>query len=141
MTALYQDGAGLEDVLRLARGFQAVSVWRDVALDPEAIERFFNGIAEQQDAFALVDKGGFVGGVIIPLWFAPQVKLGVELFWYCENPGEGSRYRETFERWARGRGADTLQFSCMLTDREPALRRMYRRAGFEAVEIGFRKKA
>lgn len=138
MTAIYEH-AGLSDVLRLARGFQAASVWKDVEIDAEAVGGFLGSMSDNPDAFLLVSPEGMVGGLVMPLWFSPSVRLGVELFWYCEKPGEGQRFRDAFERWARSKGAATVQFSCMLTDREPALRRMYRRAGFEPIEIGFRK--
>lgn len=139
MSAIYEDGAGLSDVLRLARGFQAQSVWAHADLDAEAISAFLASMADNPNAFLLVGTDGMVGGVAIPLWFAPATLLGVELFWYCETPGEGARYREAFERWANAKGVASVQFSCMLTEREPALRRLYRRAGFEPIEIGFRK--
>lgn len=139
MTAIYENGAGLDDAVRLARGFHAGSVWNETELDESAVRSFVLSMAENPNAFILVTPTGVVGGIVIPLWFAPTTKLGVEMFWYCERPGDGQRLRDTFERWARGSGANIIQFSCMVTDREGALRRMYRRAGFDAIEIGFRK--
>lgn len=139
MTAIYEQGASLDDAVRLARGFQAASVWRDVEIDDAAIRVFLANMEASPDAYLEIAKDGGVGGLVMPLWFAPSIVVGVEMFWYSERAGDGERLRASFETWARSKGAHIVQFSCMLTEREPALRRMYRRAGFEAVELAFRK--
>lgn len=139
MTALYEDGAALDDALRLGAAFHAGSVWAEAPFDADAVAQFFTSLQDSPDGFLLVTATGIIGGMVMPLWFAPAWRLGAELFWFSESAGEGPYLRERFEAWARARGAATVQFSCMLNEREPALRRMYRKAGFDAIELGFRK--
>ena len=127
--------------LRLARAFHAASVWADTAFDEAAVEAFFGGMVSNENATLIVTDTGIIGGLVLPLWFAPSVILGVELFWFSENDGEGRELRERFETWARSHGVTVIQFSAMANEREPALRRLYRAAGYTPCEIGFRKAA
>lgn len=127
--------------LRLAKAFHAGSVWAGATFDDEAVSGFLGGMLANENAYLHVTDTGIIGGLVMPMWFAPSLVLGVEMFWYSERSGEGPELRRGFEDWARSRGAEVLQFSAMANDREPALRRLYRAAGYEVCEIGFRKVA
>lgn len=128
-----------ERAIEFGRKFHALSPWRHERFDPEASIAFVHRIQENPDGFYECSKAGFIGGVLTPLWFAPETLLAVELFWFSEQKGEGARLRQVFEQWAERRGAKHIQFSALADQHEPALRRIMARSGYDAVEIGFRK--
>ncbi len=141
MVSIVENGAEWADALRLAKAFHGLGVWAHAPLDIDAVSETFQRAADQDSAFLSFSKDSLILGVMTPLWFSPQTTIGVELIWYSETPGRGKEMREAFERWTFERGAASVQFSCMANDHEPALRRLFARAGFEPVEIGFRKAA
>lgn len=80
---------------------------------------------------------GMIGGVLMPLYFAPTFKIAAELFWWAPD-GDGG-LREAFEGWAR-ENADAVQFSGLCDHREGAINRLYRRGGFERAEVSYLKR-
>lgn len=125
------------DPLQFARKFHAAGPWGDVPLDEAALRTFFAALADA--GYLAVREGGFIGGVVQPLYFAPDTLVAVELFWWSDDPRTGAELREGFETWAREKGASFAGFSSLVNERETATRRLYRRAGFEPVEIAYRK--
>lgn len=123
-----------------ARRFHALSVWKDEAFDADAVSDFLDALEANPNGFFKITSGGVVGGVLMPLWFAPSSVLAVELFWYAEEKGEGARLREAFEAWAHESGAAQIVFSALADERESVLRRVMSRSGYTPYEIGFRKK-
>lgn len=128
-----------ERAIEFGRKFHALSPWRHERYDPEASRVFVHAMQENPDGYYLCTNDGFIGGVLTPMWFAPDTVLAVELFWYSEKTGEGQRLRNAFESWAKQRGAKYIQFSALADAHEPAVRRIMARSGYDAIEIGFRK--
>lgn len=133
-------------VCDLAGRFHAYSPWKHVTPDPEAIATFAahcieNGavfITDDQDGQDGDDTGGMCGGVLTPLYFAPDFKVAVELVWWA--PRGGQALRAAFEDWARSVGASAIQFSALGDEHLPAVSRIYRRAGFVLAEAAFLKE-
>ena len=73
-------------------------------------------------------KRGMIGGVIAPMWCAPDWKAAVELFWWAED-GQGLRLLRRFEQWARDMGAQEIRMTTLaaMPEAERALRH-YERA-------------
>lgn len=126
----------LARVVMLGEQFHAYSPHRVFSFDREAFGAFAARLIELGGVF-LSDEG-FCGGAIAPLYFSPDTLVATELFWF--TPSEGRELREAFEGWARGQGADAVQFSALVDDHERAVERIYRRAGFERVETGYLKR-
>lgn len=141
MVSVIENGAEWADALRLAEAFHRAGVWAHVPVDMLAVSESFERAAAQESGYLAFSKDALILGVVTPLWFAPETLIGAELVWYSEKPGGGKAMREGFEAWAFAKGAAALQFSCMADDHEAALRRLFGRAGYAPVEIGFRKAA
>lgn len=131
----------LDNAVRLARAFHAYGVWSHAPFDEAAVRATFERMDDGENAYLEASDTGLIGGVLVPLWFSPGVTTAAELFWYAEAAGEGQRLRANFERWARERGAQYVQFSAMADGHEAALKRLFSRAGYELCELGFRKVA
>ncbi len=126
-------------VVAFGRKFHAMSPWKDTAFDDDAVLNYVSQLGASDDGYFEITEGGMIGGIVMPLWFAPSTILGVELFWWSEEPGEGNRLRANFENWAIARGAQHVSFSGLVNEREAAVRRLMERQGYTAVEIAFRK--
>ena len=124
--------------LAFARKFHARSTWKDAPFDDDAVLAFIANL--EANAYFKITERGMIGGMIVPLWFAPSMSVAAEMFWYSEETGEGRRLREGFEQWASENGAPFVLFSMMTHDREPVVRRIYERAGYDLHELAFRKR-
>lgn len=126
-------------ILTFVERFHARSVWRDTPFDGPAALEFFLRLREHPDGHVTVSDHGMVAGFLTRPFWCPSHVGAQELLWYSEVPGEGARLREIFERWANAAGAAYIGWSAMADEHEPALRRLMGRAGYQPVEIGFRK--
>lgn len=124
-----------------AHRFFERSVWRDVAtLDEAGVAAALQSLHDNPAGYVEITEAGAIGGMLTSLWFAPDVIIASELFWYSEKPGEGAALRERFEAWAKERGARFVQFSAMVNEHEDRLRRTLLEQGYHAKEIGFIKE-
>lgn len=80
-------------------------------------------------------RRGMIGGIIAPMWCAPDWKAAVELFWWAED-GQGLRLLRRFEAWAKEKGANEVRMTTLaaMPDAEKALR------GYERVETSWTRK-
>lgn len=128
-------------ISEFAQAFHARSVWGDsTELDIDAALAAVDVLKENPDGFYECSEGGCIGGMIIGLWFAPEVRVASELFWYADEPGEGARLRAAFESWAKDKGAAYVQMSVMSDEREPRLRRILARRGYNTKEVSLVKE-
>lgn len=127
----------LETVVERVAAFHAYSTWADIPLDRPAVEALADKLLAGGVVF--LSETGLIGGLMAPLWLAPTLQVGLELFWYAPD-GHGQALRMAFEDWAREQGAFGLQFSAMADGHLPALSRIYRRAGYAPVETAFMKR-
>jgi len=131
----------IDRAVPLARAFHAYGVWSHAPFDEAAVREMFAALATGDNGYLHATDTGLIGGVLVPLWFSPGVVTAAELFWYSQSPGEGRALRQGFEAWARESGAHHIQFSAMADAKEPTLRRLFARAGYELCELGFRRVA
>jgi hypothetical protein len=103
---------------------------------PDSVAAFVAQIVEHGAVFLSDD--GMCGGILNPAYFNPAYVVAVEFFWWAPNGGAG--LREAFERWAREAGAVAVQFSGLANNRLAAVSRVYRRGGYEPVEMSFIKR-
>jgi len=131
----------VSQIMEFAKRFFENSVWRDhVKLSEDGVTAALSMLSTNPDAYFEMTDGGAIGGMLTPLWFAPDVIVASELFWYSEQPGEGAKLRERFEAWAKDRGARFVQFSAQINEYEERLRRTLATQGYDAKEIGFIKE-
>lgn len=123
-----------------ARRFHRLSPWRHEEFDADAVGDFLDALQSNENGFFQITDKGVIGGVLMPLWFAPSSVMAVELFWYSEEKGEGARLKAAFEEWAYARNAAHIVFSALADEREGVLRRVMARSGYTPYEVGFRKK-
>jgi hypothetical protein len=125
------------EMVRLCAEFHAYSPYRDVAeFDPEGFAAFAAGVIERGVAF--MSEEGTLGGVLTSPYFNPGVVFAAELFWWARKGGQ--QLRAAFEDWGRENGAVAVQFSGLADERAPTITRVFRRAGYEPVELAFMKR-
>lgn len=126
----------LEITVSFAEAFHAESVHAWIPVDHEALTAWMRGLITGGAVF--LSDHGIIGGVILPLYFNPAVKIAAELFWWA--PQEGRALREAYETWAKEEGAVISQFSGQRNERAETVEKLFRRAGYEPVETGFMKR-
>lgn len=129
----------LEAVMEWGRRFHAYSPWgKRVAIAEADWRQTVESLLASEDAAVFVSDGGFCGGLIFPMYFNHAYRVAQELFWFAE--ADGTALREAFEAWAKSRGAQALQMSCIADEREAAVRRLFRKAGYAATETSLMKE-
>lgn len=98
---------------------------------------FVRQIFDNPNGFIAVSKGGFIGGLLAPLYYNPDHLEAHELAWWSED-GQGLSLLAEFEEWARKSGAKQIVLSTLATTDARALKLLARR-GFVAGEISHRK--
>lgn len=126
----------LPRVVELGAAFHAYSPYLDIPFDADGFGAFARKLIEGGAVFLSDD--GMVGGLLVPLYFNPAVVMGAELFWWAGKTGKP--LREAFEAWARGEGAQGVQFSGLTDQREETIRKVFARAGYERAETAFFKR-
>jgi hypothetical protein len=126
----------LDRVVELGAAFHAYCPYRDIPLDREAFREFAGRLID--GGVILLSEDGFIGGLLNPLYFNPAVVMAVELFWWAGKTG--SALRGSFEAWARENGAHGIQFTGLADEREQTIRKVFGRAGYQPVEVGFIKR-
>lgn len=131
--------AGPQDLsaaVAFAKEFHAESVHSWIPVDDEALTAWMAGLIDGGAVF--LSERGIIGGVVMPMYFNPAVKIAAELFWWA--PLEGRALREAYEAWAAEQGASIIQFSGQRNDRSETIEKLFRRAGYDPVETGFMKR-
>jgi len=126
----------LPEVLRIGLEFHAYSPWSMLSADPEALSEFLAKVIEHGAVF-LSDEG-MVGGVLNPAYFNPAHIMAAELFWYAKSGG--TELRQALEAWAAESGCCGITFSGLVDKHEPAMRRVFARAGYAPIETAYFKR-
>lgn len=127
----------LDLIVELGGEFLSASPYHDLGYDRPAFREFASRLMAGPGAIFLSDDG-MIGGLLNGLYFNPSVVFGVELFWWARS--EGRALREAFEAWCRENGAQGMQSTGIANEREATIRKVYERAGYRAVEVGFMKR-
>lgn len=128
--------ADLEEIVRIGESFHAYCPYAEIPFDPVAFREFCARLIEGGVIFLSSD--GMIGGLLSPLYFNPSISGAAELFWYARDGGR--ELREAFETWGKEAGAQIIQFSGLVNEREAASRRLFRAAGYRATEVAFMKR-
>lgn len=127
--------ADLDRIVDLGAEFLAYGPYAFIELDREAFRQACANLIENGVIF--ISDEGMLGGLLNPLYFAPTVSMGAELFWWA--PRGGRQLRLAFERWAQEKGAIGVQFSGLMDSRLDTSRKLFERAGFRPTEVGYLK--
>jgi hypothetical protein len=117
-----------------------MSPYKDGNVDIEHLCNVVEQLSHNPEAFVVITEKGGVAGVLVKAWFNPKEVTCSELFWYSEEKGHGKELRERLEEFAKNSGAKMINFSCLVNEHEKRVRHNLSKIGYEAVEIGFRKR-
>lgn len=126
----------LPEILDLGAQFLAVGPYAWVPLDRDAFAEFVLKLLDQGVIFLSDD--GMIAGCLSPFYFNPSVVMAAELFWFARS--EGRALRQALEDWAKEQGCVALTCSGLANEREPTIRRLYGRAGYDVTEVAFVKR-
>ncbi len=124
----------IEEVMDLAHKFHAYSIYKGIPFNEEAARSFTLNIIDQGACFFTGE--GFVGGVIVPLYFNPKVRIATEIVWFSPSGG-GRELREHFEVWAIGQDASMIQFSALASGDMDDVHRNLSKNGYDLAELTF----
>lgn len=140
--------ASTEDLGRLeacAREFYAASRF----LRGFDIQRFRAAwtalLASGAGVIFLLESGGEIAGTLGGVAY-PDINSGeliaVEFFWFTRpgHRGGGVKLYRAFEAWARERGCRQIRMVHLMDSQPEQLARVYRRWGFEPVEVHYGKE-
>ena len=127
----------LPEILALGAEFLAASPSAWIPLSERDFAATVTHLIEGQGAIFLSDDG-FIGGMLVPCYFNYAHIFASELFWFARK--EGQQLREAFEAWGQDLGASAATASGLTDDRERAIRRVFGRAGYVPMEVGFMKR-
>lgn len=131
--------ADVPDILRHGRDFFDYSPWAGrTQYDEVSTQQTVESLITHSDGVVFISDAGILGGSIFPLYFNHSYRIAYEHFWFA--PDGGGDLRQAFEGWAKVRGAVAIQMSCLVDEREPAMRRLYRIKGYEPTETGLIKE-
>lgn len=105
--------------------------------DMAAVEAVLRRLLTADDGVLLVTDHGAIGGMLSPMWCAPDVKIALELFWWADSGGLS--LMRAFQTWAKDRGADMIQVAMIVGRKDVST--IYDRMGFMPVELSFVRAA
>jgi len=120
----------------MSRDFFAISHYREMTFDESAIRGLVQHLIENE--CVIVHERGFIAGTLTPLFFAPHIKIAVELVWWAPN-ADGTRLRELFEAWAKDKGASGVQMTAQNNDYAARLTQNLTRNGYTPIEVAYLK--
>lgn len=130
------DASDLARIVEMGVQFHAYSPYREFPFDADDFGEFAGRLIES--GVILLSDDGMLGGVLHPLFFNSTAIMGCELLWWAGKTGR--QLREAFEVWAREQGAVGVMFSGLSDEREPTIRKVFARAGYQPGELAFFKR-
>jgi GNAT superfamily N-acetyltransferase len=138
--------AELSQLEDCAREFYAASRFLK-RFDMELFQTVWTGLVSSGTGvvFVLTNAAGEIqgtlGGVAVPDIYSGD-PIATEFFWFVRPGarGRGLDLLRAFEQWARAKGCVQLRMARLLDVMPERLDRIYRRLGFEAVEVNYHKE-
>lgn len=103
-----------------------------VSMDPQGLVDSMVGFIESEDSLVLVSEDGLFIGTIAPTILNPEVFVAQEMVWYCKR--EGREFLRLFEEWAHSKELNIIIMSQIVDDKEPIMRRLFRKYGYRPIE-------
>lgn len=133
-------------LVEFGRDFAAASPYTGCAdVSASAVEAFMQ---IPNIGFWIAEDGGrpvgACGAVLFPLWWAEDVRLCQELFWWitpeARGTGAAAGLLRAMEDWARENGARYHFMVCLEDENAGRVGKLYRRAGYRPTEHSFLKE-
>lgn len=127
--------ADLPRIVAMGERFHAFSDYGFAAYDGAAAAQFVAGLIANPGGVALVSDHGMLGGMLVPLYFAPAHLVAVETFWWADR--DGMALLDAFEQWAKAKSASAVTLSCLGNKRDKALGRVFEHRGYAKAETSY----
>jgi hypothetical protein len=126
-------------LLDLAQAFYDRSPYKAVGEhDKDASARALAYMIDHPDALVLTNEFGAIGGLFVPVWFSPSVKVAEVQF--NEFSQGGIEAVTEFERLAKAMGAHVMHLSRFADQRAAAADRLLGAHGYRPVERRYVKE-
>jgi len=134
--------ATTEDIpalVEMGAKFHAMSPHKPVGdYDRDAVARTISFLIDNPSGLVVRSETGVLGGMMAPIFFAPDVAMMEESFWWAQ--GGGQELRRFFETMARKMGARFVYFTTLENDRIDAIDRLMKSDGYKPVERRYMKE-
>jgi len=141
--------ADIGSIIRLGKDFISTA-WEGVAETDEAslADWLVGFIANDAAALFVADTDregvvGMIGGLSTPLYFNYSHLHAQEMFWWVDPSQRASRVGvellNRFEKWAKDKGAKTIQMGTVAKINPETLAAFYERKGYESAENSYIK--
>lgn len=131
----------LDAIVGMGAQFHALSTWRDIPFSPDKFRAAAERMIADEGMTIFVNEAltGMIGMTSGPIYFADNVTVTQEAFWWCQDPKSSIRLLLRAEEWSRRIGA---RWSCMvrLEGVTPRLEAYYRRHGYRPTEHYYLKE-
>ena len=111
-----------------------------IEYDGNSVAQMITNLIKNEDAVVLVDDEvkSAIAGLVYPFYFNTDILSGNEMFWWVspEKRGTGLRLVDKLEDWARDKGADLFQMTCLHEGHEK-IGRYYERRGYMPTEHNY----
>lgn len=132
--------ATLEDIDRLmvmARKFFDATQYGNFTDYSEDVTRItIEQLINDDKAFLLVSDNGVIGGLVYPFYMSGQL-TGQELFWWCEEKGEGLELLNAAEERAKEMGAESFTMLSLHGLGHDRMDKIYTNAGYTRSEHSY----
>jgi len=117
--------------------------------DKDEVSQFLVEAIEKDGALIILAESGnrlagICGAILYPVYYAPSVLVGSELWWFVKPEFRGSQagklMREAIERWAAENNAQAMLMIALENEKTQAIDRLYRRSGYCPIEHTYMKE-
>lgn len=111
-------------------------------MPPASIEEcreFVGRLLQAKEAGVFITARGVIAGVLAPLYYRPDYKQAVELFWWSEDR-QGLKLLQAFEQWAFDAGANDVNMSTLDHFTPPGVQKLLTKRGYLLRDKTFRKR-
>ena len=106
----------------------------------DSVAKMIGNLIDGESAVVFVDEEvkSAIAGLVYPFYFNTDILSGNEMFWWVspEKRGSGIRLMDKLEEWARDKGADLFQMTCLHEGHEK-IGSYYQRRGYKPTEHNF----
>ena len=106
----------------------------------DSVAKMIGNLIDGESAVVFVDEEvkSAIAGLVYPFYFNTDILSGNEMFWWVspEKRGTGIKLMDKLEEWARDKGADLFQMTCLHEGHEK-IGSYYQRRGYKPTEHNF----
>ena len=111
-----------------------------IEYDDDSVAGMVKNLINGESAVVFVDEEvkSAIAGLVYPFYFNTGILSGNEMFWWVspEKRGSGIKLMDKLEEWARGKGADLFQVTC-LHEGHDKIGSYYQRRGYKPKEHNY----